>query len=61
VQQIHRRSCESRASCEDPVRILRAPKFAGRLDLGITPDVYDVRSRLRREALRSRREALAVG
>jgi poly(A) polymerase len=26
---------------EDPVRILRALKFAGRLDLGITPDVYD--------------------
>ncbi|HEY4119075.1 MAG TPA: polynucleotide adenylyltransferase PcnB [Byssovorax sp.] len=26
---------------EDPVRILRAIKFAGKLDLGITPDVYD--------------------
>ncbi len=26
---------------EDPVRILRAIKFSGRLDLGITPDVYD--------------------
>ncbi len=26
---------------EDPVRILRALKFAGRLDLAITPDVYD--------------------
>lgn len=26
---------------EDPVRILRAIKFAGRLDLGMTPDVYD--------------------
>jgi poly(A) polymerase len=26
---------------EDPIRILRALKFAGRLDLGITPDVYD--------------------
>jgi poly(A) polymerase len=26
---------------EDPVRILRALKFAGRLDLGITADVYD--------------------
>lgn len=26
---------------EDPVRILRALKFAGRLDLGIHPDVYD--------------------
>jgi poly(A) polymerase len=26
---------------EDPVRILRAIKFSGRLDLGIAPDVYD--------------------
>ena len=26
---------------EDPVRILRAIKFAGRLDLGLAPDVYD--------------------
>ena len=26
---------------EDPVRILRAVKFAGRLDLGILPEVYD--------------------
>jgi poly(A) polymerase len=26
---------------EDPVRILRALKFAGRLDLGIAPEVYD--------------------
>ncbi len=26
---------------EDPVRILRAVKFAARLDLGIQPDVYD--------------------
>lgn len=26
---------------EDPIRILRALKFAGRLDLGIAPDVYD--------------------
>jgi poly(A) polymerase len=26
---------------EDPVRILRAVKFAARLDLGIEPDVYD--------------------
>jgi len=26
---------------EDPIRILRAIKFAARLDLGITPDVYD--------------------
>lgn len=26
---------------EDPVRLLRAVKFAGRLDLGIAPDVYD--------------------
>jgi poly(A) polymerase len=26
---------------EDPVRLLRAIKFAGRLDLGIAPEVYD--------------------
>jgi poly(A) polymerase len=26
---------------EDPIRILRAIKFSGRLDLGIAPDVYD--------------------
>jgi poly(A) polymerase len=26
---------------EDPIRILRAIKFAARLDLGIAPDVYD--------------------
>ena len=26
---------------EDPIRILRAIKFAARLDLEITPDVYD--------------------
>ncbi len=26
---------------EDPVRLLRAIKFAGRLDLGIEPDVYE--------------------
>ena len=26
---------------EDPMRILRAVKFSARLDLGITPDVYD--------------------
>jgi poly(A) polymerase len=26
---------------EDPIRILRALKFAGRLDLGLAPDVYD--------------------
>ncbi|MEZ4443277.1 MAG: polynucleotide adenylyltransferase PcnB [Polyangiaceae bacterium] len=26
---------------EDPVRILRAIKFSGRLDLGIAPEVYD--------------------
>ena len=36
---------------EDPVRILRAIKFAARLDLGIEPDVYD--------AMVSCREALA--
>jgi poly(A) polymerase len=36
---------------EDPVRILRAVKFAARLDLGIQPDVYD--------AMVSCRDALA--
>jgi poly(A) polymerase len=39
---------------EDPVRILRAIKFAARLDLGITPESYDAiiqcRSALRRAA-----------
>jgi poly(A) polymerase len=37
---------------EDPVRILRALKFAGRLGLGMTPDVYDAIV-FCREALRS--------
>jgi poly(A) polymerase len=32
---------------EDPVRVLRALKFAGRLDLGITPAVYDAIVRCR--------------
>ncbi len=32
---------------EDPVRILRALKFAGRLDLGMTPAVYDAIVRCR--------------
>jgi poly(A) polymerase len=32
---------------EDPIRVLRALKFAGRLDLGITPTVYDAIVRCR--------------
>ena len=56
---------------EDPVRILRALKFAGKLDLGITPDVYDAivfcreslalaaRPRLSEEILRLMREGHA--
>src|SRR5450432_4743560 len=38
VHTIVIRSC---AFKKDPVRILRAIKFAAQLDLGITPDVYD--------------------
>ena len=41
---------------EDPVRILRAIKFAARLDLGIDPDVYDAMVCRARHA-RSRRAA----
>lgn len=56
---------------EDPVRILRAIKFSARLDLGITPDVYDAivqcrgslamaaRPRLFEELLRLLREGAA--
>jgi poly(A) polymerase len=56
---------------EDPVRILRVLKFAARLDLGITPDVYDAmvmnrgelakaaRPRLFEEILRLLREGAA--
>jgi poly(A) polymerase len=56
---------------EDPIRILRAIKFAARLDLGIAPDVYDAmvatrddlakaaRPRLFEELLRLQRGAAA--
>jgi poly(A) polymerase len=40
---------------EDPVRILRAVKFAARLDLGIDPDVYDAMVGSRAELARAAR------
>jgi poly(A) polymerase len=40
---------------EDPVRILRAIKFASRLDLGIAEDVYDAIVALRGELARAAR------
>jgi poly(A) polymerase len=40
---------------EDPVRILRAVKFAARLDLGIEPDVYDAMVSCRELLARSAR------
>src|SRR3954451_18126529 len=40
---------------EDPVRILRAIKFAGRLDLGIDPNVYDAMVSMRAELARAAR------
>ncbi|GAC1352199.1 MAG: hypothetical protein NVS3B20_16960 [Polyangiales bacterium] len=40
---------------EDPVRILRAIKFAARLDFGIDPDVYDAIVAHREELARSAR------
>lgn len=40
---------------EDPVRILRAIKFAARLDLGIDPDVYDAMVAQRAELARAAR------
>ncbi len=43
---------------EDPVRILRAIKFAGRLDLGIEPDVYDAMVGQRGELARAARPRL---
>ncbi len=43
---------------EDPVRILRAIKFAARLDLGLEPDVYDAIVIHREELLRSARPRL---
>ncbi len=43
---------------EDPVRILRAIKFAARLDLGIEPDVYDAMVAQRGELAKSARPRL---
>ncbi len=43
---------------EDPVRILRAVKFAARLDLGITPAVYDAMVFSRQELSRAARPRL---
>ncbi len=43
---------------EDPVRILRAVKFAARLDLGIEPEVYDAMVAHREDLLRSARPRL---
>jgi poly(A) polymerase len=40
---------------EDPVRILRAIKFAARLDLGIAPDVYDAMVAHREDLARAAR------
>src|SRR5262245_1882477 len=43
---------------EDPVRILRAVKFAARLDLGIDPDVYDAMVATRATLARAARPRL---
>lgn len=43
---------------EDPVRILRAIKFAARLDLGIDPNVYDAMVSSRHELARAARPRL---
>jgi poly(A) polymerase len=43
---------------EDPVRILRAIKFAARLDLALEPDVYDAMVAHREDLLRSARPRL---
>ena len=43
---------------EDPVRILRALKFAARLDLGLEPDVYDAMVAHRDDLLRAARPRL---
>jgi poly(A) polymerase len=40
---------------EDPIRILRAIKFAARLDLGIAPDVYDAMVWVRDDLAKSAR------
>jgi poly(A) polymerase len=43
---------------EDPVRILRAIRFAAKLDLGLEPDVYDGMVAHREDLLRSARPRL---
>jgi len=43
---------------EDPVRILRALKFAARLDLGLAPDVFDAIVQHRDDLLRAARPRL---
>lgn len=43
---------------EDPVRILRAIKFAARLDLGVEPQVYDAMVAHREDLLRAARPRL---
>jgi poly(A) polymerase len=40
---------------EDPIRILRAIKFAARLDLGISPDVYDAMVAVREDLAKAAR------
>jgi poly(A) polymerase len=43
---------------EDPIRILRAVKFAARLDLGIAPDVYDAMVATRKDLAKAARPRL---
>jgi poly(A) polymerase len=43
---------------EDPIRILRATKFAARLDLGIAPDVYDAMVATREDLAKAARPRL---
>jgi poly(A) polymerase len=43
---------------EDPIRILRAVKFAARLDLGIAPDVYDAMVATRKDLGKAARPRL---
>jgi poly(A) polymerase len=43
---------------EDPIRILRAIKFAARLDLGIAPDVYDAMVATREDLAKAARPRL---
>lgn len=44
---------------EDPVRLLRAIKFAGRLDLGIAPEVYDAIVSCRESVMEAARPRVA--